>query len=85
MKTFRGVLVCLCLAAAACENGAGQDATALLPSHVQQILDEKQIHDLIVQYGRSLDSKDFSGYSELFAKEGELERPVERRHDDQGP
>ena len=61
---LRIVVVSLCLIAAGCGNNS-------LAKRVQGIEDGTQIRDLIVQYGRSLDSKDFSGYSDLFAKEGE--------------
>jgi 3-phenylpropionate/cinnamic acid dioxygenase small subunit len=63
-SVLRIAVVSLCLLAVGCGNAA-------LERRVQGIEDEKQIRDLIVAYGLSLDTKDFSGYSDLFAKEGE--------------
>jgi 3-phenylpropionate/cinnamic acid dioxygenase small subunit len=66
---LRSVVISLCLlGAAGCGGNAATDALA---KRVQAMEDEKQIRDLIVDYGLSLDRKEFSGYSELFAKEGE--------------
>jgi hypothetical protein len=44
---------------------------ASLAERVQRIEDDKQIRDLMVQYGQYLDTLDFARYSQLFAKEGE--------------
>jgi 3-phenylpropionate/cinnamic acid dioxygenase small subunit len=41
-----------------------------LEQRIQRIEDEKQIRDVMVQYGRFLDEGDFAGYSQLFAREG---------------
>ncbi len=42
-----------------------------IEKRIQRIEDEKQIRDLIVQYGQYLDTLDFAGFSQLFAREGE--------------
>jgi hypothetical protein len=47
-------------------------STALsLESRLQRLEDEKQIRELIIEYGRRLDARDFPGYARLFAREGE--------------
>lgn len=50
-------------------NPAGTDIA--MAERIQRIDDEKEIRDLMVQYGRHLDSLDFEAYSRLFAEEGE--------------
>jgi ketosteroid isomerase-like protein len=62
------IVISLCLLGAGCSNNADVEA---LTKRVQLMEDEKQIRDMIVDYGLSLDRKDFSGYSDLFAREGE--------------
>jgi ketosteroid isomerase-like protein len=42
-----------------------------LQDRVRKLEDEKQIRDLMTQYGQLLDASDFAGYSQLFAREGE--------------
>ncbi len=42
-----------------------------LEVRVQRIEDEKQIRELLVEYGRRLDARDYRGYAALFAHEGE--------------
>jgi hypothetical protein len=42
-----------------------------LESRLRRLEDEKEIRELIVEYGRRLDARDFSGYARLFASEGE--------------
>jgi len=42
-----------------------------LEQRLQAMEDEKQIRDLIVEYGLYLDTLNFAAYSQLFAKEGE--------------
>lgn len=56
--------VALLLSACAQDDGALRD-------RLQRMEDEKQIRDVIVQYGVYLDSKDFERYAALFAREGE--------------
>ncbi|MEP7243111.1 MAG: nuclear transport factor 2 family protein [Gammaproteobacteria bacterium] len=73
---FAGCAAVLSLCLLACQDGGhnGGHATASdasLATRLQRIEDEKQIHDLMIQYGRSLDTKDFAAYAQLFAKDGE--------------
>lgn len=42
-----------------------------LAARVQRLEDEEEIRTLLVDYGRSLDARDFVKYASLFAKDGE--------------
>jgi len=42
-----------------------------LAARVQRLEDEDEIRMLLVNYGRSLDARDFAKYASLFAKDGE--------------
>ncbi|HTW65690.1 MAG TPA: nuclear transport factor 2 family protein [Bryobacteraceae bacterium] len=42
-----------------------------LAARVQRLEDEEEIRMLLVDYGRSLDARDFARYAGLFAKDGE--------------
>lgn len=42
-----------------------------LAARVQRLEDQEEIRMLLVDYGRSLDARDFAKYSSLFAKDGE--------------
>ena len=52
-------------------------APTLLPAadpldvRVQRLEDEKEIRDLLIRYGLTLDSRDYKGYAALFARDGE--------------
>jgi SnoaL-like domain len=46
-------------------------STLSLESRMQRMEDEKEIRELLVEYGRRLDARDYRGYAELFAREGE--------------
>jgi len=42
-----------------------------LAAKVQRLVDEEEIRNVLVSYGRTLDAHDFGAYSRLFAKDGE--------------
>ena len=42
-----------------------------LAARVQRLEDEEDIRTLLVDYGRSLDARDFAKYASLFARDGE--------------
>src|ERR1043166_3363721 len=42
-----------------------------LAAKVQRFEDKEEIQSLLLEYGRSLDARDFAGYSRLFARDGE--------------
>jgi uncharacterized protein (TIGR02246 family) len=63
----------LLCAAAAHAQGSSSNAPARnrqTADLVQRIDDRASIERLLVEYGRTLDARDFKGYSELFAKDG---------------
>jgi hypothetical protein len=46
-------------------------APTTLEGRTQRIQDERAIERLLLEYGRTLDARDFAAYSHLFAKDGE--------------
>ena len=42
-----------------------------LAARVKYLEDEKEIHDLLIAYERTLDTRDYKAYAELFTKDGE--------------
>ena len=44
-------------------------------AQVQWLVDRAAIHDLLVEYGRRIDAKDFHGQAELFVEDGRVELP----------
>ena len=45
--------------------------TASLTARLQKFEDKDEIQNLLLDYGRHLDNRDFAAYSRLFAKDGE--------------
>ena len=45
--------------------------TASLAARLQKFEDKEEIQNLLLDYGRHLDNRDFAAYSRLFAKDGE--------------
>ncbi len=56
-------------------GAASEHAAAAAPStlelRTQRIEDQQAIERLLVEYGRTLDNRDFAAYSQLFARQGE--------------
>jgi len=48
-----------------------QSGQGSLERRVQRLEDVEEIRTLLIEYGRTLDKRDFAGYSKLFAKDGE--------------
>jgi hypothetical protein len=82
MKRFSGLKATTVGAALAVGIGAAALGTGLvtvanaaepasLAARVQQIEDREAIQRLLMEYGRSLDNRDFATYSHLFASNGE--------------
>ena len=65
-----GCLVALGIAPAAAQSSRATDA-ASLAARLQKFEDKEEIQNLLLDYGRHLDSRDFGAYSRLFAKDGE--------------
>lgn len=49
---------------------AGAAETVALAERVQRLEDAKEIHDLLIRYGLTLDGRDYKAYASLFAKDG---------------
>ena len=67
------VVICLVglgIAPAAAQSSRANDA-ASLAARLQQFEDKEEIQNLLLDYGRHLDNRDFAAYSRLFAKDGE--------------
>lgn len=62
------VLASLCAAATSVAPCAAQTSLA---ARLQVLEDKEEIRNLLIDYGRLLDARDFAGYSRLFAKDGE--------------
>ena len=68
----RFLLVCLlALAAAPAAAQSSRASDASLAVRLQRFEDKDEIQNLLLDYGRHLDSRDFAAYSRLFAKDGE--------------
>jgi uncharacterized protein (TIGR02246 family) len=70
-------IVAIAAAALLCAAAAHAQASSAAPAPnrqttelVQRIEDRAAIERLLVEYGRTLDARDFKGYSQLFAKDG---------------
>jgi len=63
------ILLCMAVATLA-GSGLARAGDASLADRVRVLEDEREIHELLVMYGRYLDALDFAGYSRLFAREG---------------
>ena len=73
MRRFSGLkVVCVgALIMSAVATAAIAAEPASLATRVQQIEDREAIQRLLMEYGRSLDNRDFVTYSHLFASNGE--------------
>jgi SnoaL-like domain len=47
-----------------------QGSRSSLEAKMQMLADKEEIHDLLIEYGHDLDTKDFVAYGKLFAKNG---------------
>jgi uncharacterized protein (TIGR02246 family) len=56
---------------AGCSGGPSAPEVAALQDRVRTLEAEKQIRDLMTQYGQLLDAGDFAGYSQLFSRDGQ--------------
>ena len=50
---------------------AGAQSKASVDQRLQRFEDKEEIQQLLLDYGRHLDSRDFKAYSSLFARDGE--------------
>ena len=52
--------------------GAGQSPAGDVGARLQKLEDREAIRALFIEYGRTLDSRDFAAFAQLFAKDGEF-------------
>jgi ketosteroid isomerase-like protein len=73
MKSIQKIaLACLATGIAATFAAAADSATPSgMTTRIQQIEDRAAIERVLLDYGRTLDTRDFAGYSHLFAEIGE--------------
>lgn len=65
------VLILMIAAASTCGAPLTFAASPTLDARLQRMEDERAITQLLLEYGRTLDNRDFAAYSRLFAREGE--------------
>jgi len=72
-KCFVAVLLALfCTAVSGCGGHAAADKEESVESRLQKLEDREEIRQLLKDYGRFLDQRDFASFSRLFAeKDGE--------------
>jgi SnoaL-like protein len=52
-------------------SGQARPAASTVEAQLQVLMDKQAIHELFVNYGRTLDSRDFAGFEKLFARDAE--------------
>ena len=65
-----GFLLLLVALPAAAQSSRSSDS-ASLTARLQKFEDKEEIQNVLLDYGRHLDNRDFTAYSSLFAKDGE--------------
>ena len=68
---IRLVLVSWLLLLAVAQAAAQSRESASLAARLQKFEDKEEIQNLLLDYGRHLDNRDFGAYSRLFARDGE--------------
>lgn len=70
MKTIRLSAAAAALLFSTVAGAAGQGSSAI-ENRLKQLEDKEQIRQLLLDYGRHLDNRDFAAYASLFAADGE--------------
>lgn len=72
-RLFAGLLVLSCIpqGMAATPEGRALQTPGSLEARLRRLEDEQAIGKLLLEYGRTLDTRDFAAYAALFAAEGE--------------
>ena len=65
------IIACLAAASTAAAQTSRPATDESLGVRLQRLEDKEEIQRLLLEYGRTLDARDFAGYSALFAKDGE--------------
>ena len=72
MRTLSAaVLVCVFSTALSAGQASRPPAQKSAEARLQAIEDKEAIHAVMMNYGRTLDARDFAGFAELFARDGE--------------
>ena len=61
----------LCFSVTCFSQPSSSAADASVSARLQRFEDKEEIQNLLLDYGRHLDSRDFAAYSRLFARDGE--------------
>jgi uncharacterized protein (TIGR02246 family) len=64
-------VLCAALAVASPAVAQSRDKRESTEAKLQRFMDKDEIQHVLLEYGRSLDSRDFATYSSLFASDGE--------------
>jgi uncharacterized protein (TIGR02246 family) len=64
-------MLCACVATAIFTQCTMAAAPASMEARLQRMEDQQAIERLLLDYGRTLDNRDFAAYSQLFAANGE--------------
>lgn len=67
-RMIHTILIAIVLATFQLQSPAAEGANDI-ESRLQVLEDREAIRDLLLEYGRTLDARDFKGFSELFARE----------------
>ena len=59
------------LSFAACLHAAPRPAAQTADARLKDLEDRQAIHELLINYGRTLDARDFAGFERLFARDAE--------------
>ena len=70
IRTIQACCLLILVAAPAAAQSRGNESTSLA-QRLQRFEDKEEIQNLLLDYGRHLDNRDFGAYSRLFAKDGE--------------
>ena len=65
------VTVVAVVSAARAQQKTAKSDDAAITARLQQLLDKEEIQQVLLDYGRYLDNRDFAGYASLFAKDGQ--------------
>jgi len=71
MRTFLAVVVMVSVFPGLAAGQASRPAPKSAEARLQAIEDKDAIHAVMMNYGRTLDARDFAGFAELFARDGE--------------
>ena len=71
MRTFLAVVVAVFVSSGLAAGQAPRPAPKSAEARLQAIEDKEAIHAVMMNYGRTLDARDFAGFAELFARDGE--------------